>query len=410
MKKQILTTSAMFVACLTFGAGFQTLEQGASNFGTANAGAVVNANADATAAFWNPSAGFNSGLKVGETKLDASFSLVISAFDFYADKGNRPLGRSGDAGCESVVPNMYVLHRLSEDLMFSFSVTPTYALETDYENGWVLTDKALNSEITTIDINPSIAYKVTDWLTISGGVSAQWCHGHLTNAMTYGPSGYIGSSKISGDSWSVGGNIGFTVNYAEDGRIGFHWRSEVNHTLKGNWTREIPPTAGISPVELGLDLPQTFSIGWYQRLRGDWKRIALMADYMYTLWSSFDSLSIKGTPVNVDEDWRNTSRVSFGMHIYPFDNDNTVLRLGTAWDQTPVKNAEHRYARIPCTDRIWFSGGIGHKIGNVNIDFAYTYIFFYKDPRMEGDASSTTVAGYFEGSAHVVSLQVGYKF
>ena len=119
MKKQILTASAMIVACLTYGAGFQTLEQGASNFGTANAGATVNANADASAAFWNPSAGFNAGLKVGETKVDAAFSLVVSAFDFVQSGTGI---QSGDAGCESVVPNFYVLHRLSEDFMLSLSV------------------------------------------------------------------------------------------------------------------------------------------------------------------------------------------------------------------------------------------------------------------------------------------------
>ena len=67
MKSQIMTAGALIIACTSFGAGFQTLEQGASNMGTANAGATVNANADASAAFWNPSSGFNAGLKVGET-------------------------------------------------------------------------------------------------------------------------------------------------------------------------------------------------------------------------------------------------------------------------------------------------------------------------------------------------------
>lgn len=67
-------------------------------------------------------------------------------------------------------------------------------------------------------------------------------------------------------------------------------------------------------VGVDLDLPHTFTVGWYQRLRGDLKRIALMADYSYTLWSSFDMLSIEGsgTP-GVKEDWRNTSRVAFGV-------------------------------------------------------------------------------------------------
>lgn len=418
MKSQIMTAGALIIACTSFGAGFQTLEQGASNMGTANAGATVNANADASAAFWNPSSGFNAGLKVGETKFDVAASLVVSSFDFVADSGPRPLGKSGDAGCESVVPNFYVISRLSEDFMLTCSISPTYALETDYENGWVLSDRALNSEITTVDINPSIAYKVNDYLTISGGISAQWAHGHLSQSLVWLPSlglpyqGFIGTARVSGSSWAVGGNAGFTVNYAEDGRFGFQWRSEVNQSLKGNMHVN-NPMSGSSMKEVGvdLDLPHTFTIGWYQRLRGDLKRIALMADYSYTLWSSFDMLSIEGsgTP-GVKEDWRNTSRVAFGVHIYPFDSDNTVLRFGSAWDQTPVKDAQHRYSRIPCTDRIWFSGGIGQKIGNVNIDFAYTYIYFYEDPRMEGEFASTGVTGYFEGSAHVVSFQIGYKF
>ena len=414
MKKQILTASALIVASLTFGAGFQTLEQGAANLGTANAGATVNANADASAAFWNPSSGFSSNLNIGETKVDAAFSLVLSAFDFYTESvtnNNRPLGQSGDAGVECVVPNFYVLHRLTEDFMLSLSVTPTYALETDYENGWVGSDCALNSQVTTIDINPSVAYKVTDWLTVSGGVSVQWAHGCLTQSLIWLPDMgstlpmFAGSARITASGWGVGGNAGFTIDYAEDGRFGFHWRSEVAHSLEGNMRSSM--SSSLTPVGLDIDLPQTFSIGWYQRLRGDLKRFALMADYTYTCWSSFERLTIKGTSVDVDEDWRNTSRVAAGVHFYPFDNDDTVLRFGTAWDQTPVKDSEHRYARIPCTDRIWFSGGIGQKFGNVNVDLGYTYIYFYDNPRMGGEEKLT---GYFKGSAHVISVQMGYKF
>ena len=421
MKKQILTASAMIVACLTYGAGFQTLEQGASNLGTANAGATVNANADASAAFWNPSAGFNAGLKVGETKVDAAFSLVVSAFDFVQSGTGI---QSGDAGCECVVPNFYVLHRLSEDFMLSLSVSPTYGLETDYEYGWVGSTHALNSEITTIDINPSVAYKVNDWLTISGGVSAQWMHGNLSQALTLGqlvpsvPPAYAnmlgGESRVSGSAWGVGGNIGFTINYAEDGRIGFQWRSAVTQSLEGNLHVN---SKVANPVELELTLPHTFTVGWYQRLRGDLKKFAVMADYSYTLWSSFDELDIKNgntgqTQSYTHEAWRDVSRVAFGIHFFPFEHENTVLRLGSAWDQTPISNSGHRYARIPCTDRIWFSGGIGQKIGNVNIDFGYTFIYFYKDPKMQGEAThgGGALTGHFEGEAHVVSVQFGYKF
>ena len=424
MKKRIIALSALFCAYTTsvMGAGFQTLEQGASNMGNANAGATVNANADATSAFWNPSSGFNIGLKKGETKLDTALFGVISKFDFVAESVqsldpsvNGKTGKSGNAGRESVIPNFYLVHQMEENLLFSLSVSAPYGLETDYGDAWVGREMALNSRLTTIDINPSVSYKVNDWLAISGGISVQWLHAKLTQAVPYvampmyGP----GEFKVSGDSWAVGGNIGFTINYAEDGRIGFQWRSEVSHRVKGS--NHLNGLA-IAPVEADVTLPHSFSLGWYQRLRGDLKKVALMAEYCYTMWSSFEDLTIKNTATgglisSQEEDWRNTSRVAVGLHFFPLENDDLVLRFGTAWDQTPIKNAYHRYARIPCTDRIWFSTGVGYKYENWNFDLAYTFIYFTDKPGMnDGNAYGTTLKGYFEGRAHVIGAQVGYKF
>ncbi len=429
MKKRIIALSALFCAYTSvIGAGFQTLEQGAANMGNANAGATVNANADASAAFWNPSAGFNICLKTGETKIDVAASIVASTFDFVGTKtttyNGTPIAqegpvKSGDAGYVSVVPNMFIMHQLKEDIMLSLSVTAPYALETKYDQGWLGDFVALHSNVTTIDINPSIAFKVNDWLTVAGGVSAQWAHGKLTSMPMAGLPFGMGNNevlRIAGDGWGVGGNIGFTVNYAEDGRIGFHWRSEVSHTLKGNAKYSNPTLAG--PIELDLTTPHTFNIGWYQRLRDDWKKFAVMAEYSYTMWSCFEELAIKDSETGANfgepyvEDWRNTSRVGIGMHYYA--TDDLTLRLGTAWDQTPIKDSKHRYARIPCTDRIWITAGIGYKYENWNFDLGYMFIWFYDDPKMNDAMNSGPIGrnlnGYFEGRAHVASFQIGYKF
>lgn len=420
MNRKLTAICALFCAYTTsFGAGFQTLEQGAANLGNALAGASVNSNADASAAFWNPSAGFNVPLKEGETKVDVAANMIISVFDFNATEVTSPdpslngrTGKSGDAGCVSVVPNFYLLHKLKDDIILSLSVTAPYALETDYEKSWVGRNMAWNSALTTMDINPSIAFKINEYLTVSGGVSAQWIHANLSQAYPFS----YNEVRVSGSDWGVGGNIGFTVNYAEDGRVGFQWRSEVSHNINGNNHLN---DAVIAPINADLTLPHTFNVGWYQRLRGDWKPLALMAEYSYTMWSSFESLTIKNSSTGAivsdqKEDWRNTSRVSVGAHIYPLETDDFVVRLGTCWDQTPIKDAEHRYARIPCTDRIWFSCGFGYKYENWNFDVAYTYIYFYDNPKMNDSmatpAGATKIKGYFEGRAHVVALQVGYKF
>lgn len=419
MKQRIAAMGALLCAYTTmFASGFQTLEQGASNLGTATAGATVNANGDATAAFWNPSAGFASGLKIGETKVDVGVDIILSKFDFNATSVrsafpqiNGKTGKSGDAGCVSAVPNLYMLHRLSEDFMLSFSLSAPYALETDYDSNWLGRQTALNSNLTTFDFNPSLAYRINEYITINGGISAQWLHANLTSMPDL-----VHEYAITGQSFGVGGNAGFTINYAKDGRIGFQWRSEVSHDIAGNYHYQ----GQMGRIGCDLNLPHSFTVGWYQRLRGDLKKFAVMADYSYTLWSSFDRLYIYSkeggsNPSDQEEAWRNTSRIAAGIHFFPLDNDDLVIRLGSAWDQTPITDPEHRYSRIPCTDRIWFSGGVGYKYGNFNIDLAYTFIYFYQQPEMNdafklGGTTVTDIDGYFSGRAHVIALQVGYKF
>ena len=156
MKTKILTTGAMFIACLSFGAGFQVLEQGASNIGSAMAGATSNASGDASSAFWNPSAAFFSGIEVGEIKVDAAMNFVIPHFDFDGTASNPLTGGAtnmtgndgGNAGELAYVPNFYSVYRISEDFLFSLSITSPYGLETDYTEGWIGRYHALKSELT----------------------------------------------------------------------------------------------------------------------------------------------------------------------------------------------------------------------------------------------------------------------
>ena len=115
MIKKAYALCALFGACATFGAGFQVLEQGASNLGTALAGSTVNANADASSAFWNPSASFTMDLRPGDTVMDSGMNFVVPSFSFsgkgYA-MGQEVSGSDGEnAGVTSYVPNFYLVHQ-----------------------------------------------------------------------------------------------------------------------------------------------------------------------------------------------------------------------------------------------------------------------------------------------------------
>jgi len=349
--------------------------------------------------------------------VDATMTFLIPSFEFTDTGSTNPFGNSGNdggnAGEVAYIPNFYSIYRFSEDFALTFSMTSNYGLETDYDSDWVGRFHGVNSNLTTVDINPSLAYKVTDWLSVSAGVSANWIHADLSQATVFG--GSEADMLLTGSSWSVGGNLGATVNYTEGGRIGFQWRTHIDQTLTGNMRIN---NNIMAPIEADLTLPQTISAGLYQRLWGDLDRFAVLLDYSYTGWSSFKYLDIKnantGTTLGgnpVYENWKNVSRISWGINYYPTFDEDMVIRVGAAWDESPVRSAEYRTVRIPCSDRLWASCGVGYKYDNMIFNFAYSYIMFSDSPINNASPSGLgTVNGYYTGEAHLVSIQATLTF
>lgn len=394
-----------------FAAGYQVQEQGASNMGTAMAGAVTNANGDASAAYCNPAAAFYSGLEVGETKMDIGVQIIAPTLDFQ-DNGSFP--PSADNGASSIapvtpVPNFYVTHKFTEDIIAGLSVTAPFGLESDYEDNWVGRYQALNSFVFTVDINPSIAYKVNDWLTIGGGLSAQYMYATLSNMLPgaiFGTGGDV-RLKLNGSGWGVGGNLGFVINYMEGGRFGFTWRSAVNQQLDG--TLRVGSIR--QDISTEINNPDVFTFGIYQKFLKDF---AVMADYSYIRWSEFESLtidgfSLMGNAIKMEEQWKDTSRVSLGFHYYPDFWEGATFRIGAAFDETPIDKI--RTARIPCGDRVWLSTGLGFQMKDVHFDLAYTYIMLVGNTGIEeASAFGTYIRGQYASHIHVVSAQVSFKF
>ncbi len=409
--KQIISLGVLFASSVVASAaGYQVGEQGASNMGTALAGATVNANADATSAFWNASAVESIGLKVGETRADAAIFAIIPTlgltFDDNAHAGYGGQKMDGDCSENAYIPQMFVVHRFTENIYGTLSITAPWGLASDYDKQWIGNTMGTHSYLFTTDINPSIAYKVNDWLTVAGGVSAQYGYCRLTSMLPMN----MGRLKMSGDDWSVGGNIGFTIKYAEGGRIGFQWRSAVDYTLKGD-VESPSPMAPDGLISAEMHMPHTFTIGIYQRLSGAFEEFAVMADYSYIMWSCFEDLTVKGA-LNTTEsmDWENTSRVSAGIHYYPHFDEDLTLRFGVCYDESPVHSTASRTTRIPCFDRFWLSTGLGYQIGDFSFDLSYAYIFCFGNSGINRTSANAVVSGNYAAHIHVLGAQVGYKF
>ena len=65
------------------------------------------------------------------------------------------------------------MYDASPDLKFGLALTAPFGLQTQYDSDWIGRYQAIRSDIATININPNVAYRVSDWLSVGGGPAIQ---------------------------------------------------------------------------------------------------------------------------------------------------------------------------------------------------------------------------------------------
>ncbi|MBB1241575.1 fatty acid transporter, partial [Klebsiella pneumoniae] len=137
--------------------------------------------------------------------------------------------------------NLYGSWQLSEKWFIGLGVGAPFGLMTEYDKGWEGQYHSNKFEIKTINVNPSIAYKVNDKFSMGFGVN--WQHIDATyKKKTVVPVALPGGRTVftngdadlnlKGDAW--GWNVGFMLQPTEDTRIGLSYRSKIKHTAKGD--------------------------------------------------------------------------------------------------------------------------------------------------------------------------------
>lgn len=387
-------------------AGFALKEQSAAAQGNSFAGATAGAE-DVTYMFFNPA---------GLTRLDENgaavvLSVIIPTADISnasasvaAPVGAPITGSTNDGGVTALVPALYAAYSYSPDLKFGVSITAPFGLTTDYDNGWIGRYHALESSLTTANINPVVAYRVNDQVSIGGGIQLEYADATLSNAIDFGtlnavlalgtgaPTLNDGSSELTGNDWAFGFNLGVLVELSEKTRVGLNYRSEVDHTLEGDVDFDTGGVAGddvatdgsLGPfVDTGgqadLTLPQSVSAGAFHQINEQW---AVMGEVAWTGWSSLDEIRVTFDNTQPDSvtttEWDDVWFVALGATWKA--NDEWTLRGGIAYDQSPVPE-EFRTPRIPDADRTWLSVGAKYQRSeNFTIDAGYTFIMFDDAP------------------------------
>ncbi len=448
-KYAFVLLSAVFLVCISaapvMASGFALIEQSASGLGNAYAGGAAGAE-DASTVFFNP-AGMT---RLSGQQIDVAGHVIMPSAKFHNEGSTHVLqpvtgipllgDNGGDGGVTKFVPNAYYTRMLNDRLVVGLGVNAPFGLATEYDPGWVGRYHAIESDVLTVNINPSIAYKITDKLSVGAGLNVQYFKAKLSNAIDFGtldalgklglPPGALhlipqlsdGFVKLEGDSWAVGYNLGVLYEFTKDTRMGIAYRSRIKHTLEGDAEFSNVPS-GLAPVPVfkntgvkaDITVPDSLSVSIFHSFT---PQLMAMADFTWTNWSLFKELNVRFDNPNqpnsvTTENWKDSYRYSLGLTYLP--DPKWAVRAGVAYDTSAVADAQHRTPRIPDSDRIWTAVGLGYKVSQaVSFDLGYAHLFV-NDSRIDQTPTGENavrggLVGKYDSHIDIVSAQVNLRF
>ncbi|MBW1981603.1 MAG: outer membrane protein transport protein [Deltaproteobacteria bacterium] len=420
---------------LAFANGFAINEQGAKALGMG--GAFVAQADDPTAVYFNPAgitqlSGSQVSLGMSAISPDAKFESSTDDPVFY---GTSSGDKTNLRNHTFFVPNAYFTQQYNDRLSFGLGVFANWGLRTEWPKSWPgrFIPGGTDSELKTASINPVIAFKPWDRVSVGFGAVLQYFEFELKSKQFANFNPVTGEvteldTKFKGDDWGGGWNVGLLVELPYNFKFGASYRSQVNHTISDGDLKFSPQVPG---VFFNTNLRTSFktpAIG-YLGLAWSWGPLTLEFDTHWTNWSSFSDLSadfddlIGGkTSLQVTENYHDAWAYRFGTQYRV--NEYFDVRAGLIYDESPIPD-KALSPRIPSGDRWIYTVGFSGHYKKIDLDFAYNYLDDenrklgktageYLSEQLEpilGPFAPPPLEGKFKDvDAHIFALNITYRF
>lgn len=403
---------------MSYGAGFALYEGSAR--GNALGGAMVGRADDPSAIYYNPA---------GITQLEgfrmmAGGTVIVPNTDIKTIDGNGTVQTTGTETNFWDPPHFYASYQFSDALWFGLGVFSPYGLGTEFDENWPGRYNSYKAFIQTLTVNPTVAFKLNDKVSLAAGMEVMWFDLDLRQKIPT-PLGDV-DQKLTGDSYGYGFNLGVRYKVCDWMALGAAYRSQVRQHIDGDAEFTKPALLSVySPssfLNTGADgsilLPDSVSLGaaFYPT-----SRLSLEMSGIWTRWSTFDALTIHyDNPITVDrntglpvttvskvKDWNSVWRLQLGVEYKT--TDWLDLRAGYVYDEEPIAS-DHVDYLVPANDRHLFSFGPGFHWKNWTLDLSYAYLYI-KDRDVAARPADYVLQSEFEnGDAHLAGISLGYKF
>jgi len=400
--------------------GFQVGEMATRASGMASAFTAV-AN-DASAAWYNPA----GTVFMDDNQLMLGGDVIITKNSFTANTSNPLYPASADAASKTFfVPHGYVTYR-PENSKFgaSLGINSPFGLETDWPTTAPFASSNTFSRINMVMVNPSVAYQISDNLSVAVGVD-------YANVYKVALDNTLQDLHGNGDGWGANASI----LYRGDGfNIGINYRSRVKVDLTGNATAKstLALLGGTtSGANTSITFPDQVNVGLAVMPNEQW---TLSADVDWVNWKTFKAIdvtydsaayrtavatlqgavgSVPTGSTHLPENWKAT--VAFRLGAEWKYTQKARVRFGFVYDPTPISAVDFSPA-IPGNNRQLYCIGYGYDITPATtLDLGYSYVHINQrnqtqSPATPPGAPATVKNGVYKGDANIIMASVNTHF
>lgn len=388
-----------------FAGGYQVRLQGQKQTGIGLIGTPFAF--DGSSTFYNP--GALSFMKE-KVSISAGVSTILSKAVFRADGSDYKANSNNPTGTPFY---FYAAGKILDDLTISLGVYTPFGSSTSWDSDWNGRKLIQDISLQAIYIQPTVSYKIGDFIGIGAGLSIIMGSVDLTKEL---PTPVNGQVNLDGKTTAFGYNIGVLVRPIDKLSIGVDYRSKTTMKVEDGDTKftQIPSSMSQTFPETGnfnaeLPLPANLDIGLSYEFS---EKFLLAVEVNMIFWSVYDSLIIDFKENNETlVDSRNPRKYSnsFIPRIgaeYKFSKVFTG-RVGFYYDQTPT-NADYFSPETVSLDQVAFTLGLSiMPTEGLSIDLSYLQL-----EGLESDKQyiPDNFKGTYKTRAYIPGIGVSYNF
>jgi len=387
--------------------GILLYETGTPEVGLAAAGWAARAQ-DAATVYTNP-AGMT---RLAGDELMAGGQLLYG-YNGFATNSRTTVGGGGGDNPVGLFPgaSLYYSHSVSDRFKLGFGLYGNLGMALDYGKTWAGRYHFEKGAILGITFAPTVAYKLTDKLSLGGALNIVYGYFSTTVAINNPfPTAADGQLKVNDSDIALGGNFGLLYELSDATRVGVQYTPET----KLDFSAADPEFSGLGPLmtaglgksglltsnlNLTMKIPQTAMASFYHRLSPAW---AILGNLGWQDWSEYGKVGVKveakdTKALTVDQHYDDTYHFALGAQ-YDTGRD-WLLSCGVAYDTAMVDDTT-RTPEVPLGASYRFSVGGQYKLEE-NMVLGLGYTLFWEgnlDMNLDGGPLTGDISGTYENT------------